>query len=462
MRYCMQCGKELPEIGKFCPYCAAPILEETVTESIQPQPYPTQTQGGPPPFAPGAQAQFPQRAQTAPPPYTQQPVQQSPAYDTVHNYTQPAQKKKSKAPVIAAAAGFVFVALCAVAYFVGTMPESDLEVTYSYLGRAPKPKVEYTVTETVFPSLYRTLDSLVTFTGTSEGGDTDVVIEMEIPGFTQKYTQKVTLGSQITKLNIKPPLLTGQLDLNNEKDAQLALSIKEAESGKVIAQDSTRVTLKSKFDVVWWTEEFGDMNNDNILAWMTPEAPGILQLKRNAVDYLSYLTNGQLNSMVGYQQYGFDDPTTGTWAQAVAIQGAMSDIEGVRYNNAAFSISSDVHQRVMLPDDVLSSKSGICIETALVMASALQSAGMHPMLIFPPGHAQVALEAWPGTGEYFLIETTVLPMPMNDQGFYNVVKYLTKEQWDGYISGSAEFSPGECYVLDCDLGQKLGILPMSN
>ncbi len=425
---------------------------------------PHSPQSAPPsyPHAPGNQAQYPQRAQAVPPPYAPQVGQQAPAYAPIQYTQAKQQKKKSKATVIAAVAGVVFVALCSVFYFIGNQPAPAVEVSYSYLDRAPQPKVEYTVTETVFPSLYRTLDSLVTFTGTCEGGESDVVIELEIPGFTQKYTQKVTLGSQITKLNIKPPLLTGDLDLNTEKDAQLAFTVREANGDRILAQDSKQITLKSKFDVVWWTEEFGNMNNDNILAWMTPESPGILQLKRNAVDYISYITNGQINSIVGYQQVGFDDPSMGTWAQTVAIQGAMSDVEQVRYNNAAFSISSDVHQRVMLPDDVLSSKSGICIETALVMASALQSAGMHPMLIFPPGHAQVAVEAWPGTGEYFLIETTVLPMPMNEQGYSNVVQYLTKEQWEGYISGTAEYSPGECYVLDCDLGQKLGILPMSN
>lgn len=336
-------------------------------------------------------------------------------------------------------------------------------VSYTYVEESAVPEIKYEITDTVFPSLYRTLDALVTLTATCEGGTKDVLIKMEVPGFSQSYEQKVTLSSQITKINIHPPMLTGDINLNTEKDAQLVLSVTDVESGKVLVQDSKNIRIMSKYDVVWWTEEYKDSNNDNILAWMTPDSPAVLKLKRDAVDYLSYISNGDLNSIVGYQDYGyFENNIDNTWVQAVAIMGAMSDYEYIRYNNASFSISSDVHQRVMLPDDVVKSQSGICIETALLMASALQSAGMHPMLIFPPGHAQVAVEALPNSGEYFLIETTMLPMTANQTAWNKAVQYLTREQWQGYIDGTGEYTLGECYVLDCELGKKLGILPMSN
>jgi hypothetical protein len=122
----------------------------------------------------------------------------------------------------------------------------------------------------------------------------------------------------------------------------------------------------------------------------------------------------------------------------------------------------DAQQRVKLPADTLNSKSGLCIETSLVMASALQSAGMHVMLIFPPGHAQVAVEAWYGAGDYFLIETTVLPMEPNNDYWNYVVKYMSSDEWFAYLSGEGAGSSGECQVVDCAWGEKLGIRPMSN
>ena len=194
---------------------------------------------------------------------------------------------------------------------------------------------------------------------------------------------------------------------------------------------------------------------------MTPDSPEILQLKRDAIDYLELISDGMLTALVGYQDYNFfDHYYNNTWVQAVAIQGAMSDITKVRYNNSHFSM--DAQQRVKLPADTLNSRSGLCIETSLVMASALQSTGMHVMLIFPPGHAQVAVEAWPGSGDYFLIETTILPMGQDIDSWNGTVMYLERDEWLGYITGEGYFTYGPCYVVDCDLGEKLGIRAMSN
>jgi len=317
--------------------------------------------------------------------------------------------------------------------------------------------------DSVFPSNYRSLEALLTFTGYCELGEMEVLIEAEVPGFTQPYRQKVNLGRQITKFRIVPPLVPGTLDLNTEKMAQLVYSVTDVDTGKLLVQESSSLKIYSKFDMIWGHAENWDAYTDNILAWMTPDAPEILDLQRNAIGYLSYISDGQLDSLIGYQDYGyFENRYNNTWVQAVAIQGAMSDITQVRYNMSPFSMDPEVHQRVKLPSDTLNSRSGLCVETSLVMASALQSAGMHVMLIFPPGHCQVAVEALPGTGDYFLIETTILPMAQNTETWNQAVKYMSKEEWLGYVTGEGAYTSGQCYVLDCDLGGKLGIRPLSN
>jgi len=340
--------------------------------------------------------------------------------------------------------------------------EIDLPfVSYTYLDKKPEAVIEFSAVNSIFPSNYRMMDSLVTFTGYSDYGELDVMIEVEVPGFTQLFKQKVTLGRQVVKLRIIPPLVTGTIDLNTEKTAQLVYSVTEVETGKILIQESEIIKLYSKFDMVWSDGEDWDAYTDNILAWMTPDAPEILQLKRDAIDYLDYISNGEINALVGYQDYHyFDHYYYNTWVQAVAIQGAMSDVTKVRYNNSVFSM--DAQQRVKLPADTLNSLSGLCIETSLVMASALQSTGMHVMLLFPPGHAQVAVEAWPGSGDYFLIETTILPMAQDNDAWNSTVMYLDSEDWLGYITGEGYYTNGSCYIVDCDLGEKLGIRAMSN
>ena len=350
-------------------------------------------------------------------------------------------------------------------------------ITYSYLAAEPTPNITYTSETKVYPSLYRTMDAIVTIVGTCDNGERDVLIEVEVPGFTQKYTQKVRLGDQITKLRIIPPLLTGDLNLRSEKTAQLIIKVTDADTNKVYVQDSKSITIASKFDIVFWDPLYGRMNFDNYLAWLTPDSEKVLELKRSAISFLEYYSVGSINSLIGYQDYGISDAYTkfpsyyfgdyeytvpgvydNTWIQAAAIQGAMGEIHGIRYNNSSFTIDSPTTQRVLLPEDVITSASGLCIETSMLMASALQSAGMHCMIVFPPGHAQVAVEAWPSTGDYFLIETTHLPM---EEWTYTVM-YLDKEDWWGYLSGEGPVTYGECYVVDCDLATRLNIVPMTN
>jgi len=332
------------------------------------------------------------------------------------------------------------------------------DVIYTYMTKQPEPVIEITSVDSLFPSNYRSLDALVTFAGYCDYGETDVMVEVEVPGFTQQYSQRVHLGRQITKLRIVPPLILGDLNLDSAKTAQIIVSVTDIDTGKILEQESRKLELYSKFDIIWWIEDAeGEwiFTGEDVLAWMTPDAPEIVQLQRDAIDYLSFITNGQLDSLIGYQNYGyFENKYSDTWVQAVSIQGAMSDTRKVRYNMASFTLDSQ--QRVNLPADTLNSRSGLCIETSLVVASALQSADMNVFLVFPPGHAQVAVEAKPNTGDYYLIETTILPMARDSGGWNKAVRYLSKEEWYDYIENSP------CYVVDAALGEKLGIRALNN
>lgn len=345
------------------------------------------------------------------------------------------------------------------------MPAGELpEVSYSYMSREPEIDIEYEAVDAIYPSLYNTTDYILLVRATSEGGERDVMIRAEVPGFTQTYEQKFTLGSQLTQFYIHPPVLTGELDLGSAKQAQIVFSVTDIDSGRPVVQDSLPIQVMSKFDMINYDPELGVSSWDYYLSFLTPESPGVLELKRNAVDYVSGLTGGQFTMIQGYQDTGLfgSEIEKNTYYQALALQGAMSDM-GVRYNNAWYSMSRSgdkMLQRVQLPDDTLASKSGVCIETALTIASALQSAGMNVFLVFPPGHAQVAVELWPNTGEYYLIETTILPV--HRENMDSVVTYMTQQQWLDYIQNGYGDGSGGCYVLNCGLATALGLLPLTN
>ena len=120
---------------------------------------------------------------------------------------------------------------------------------------------------------------------------------------------------------------------------------------------------------------------------------------------------------------------------------------GVRYNNGAYSFSD--MQRVLMPDAVLSSGSGICIETAILMASAVLSAGMHPLIILTPGHAQVAVETWTGSGQYLLVETTMLPCDPETTSMTDMIALWSDDEWAQYLSTAEKTERSMCWIVIC-------------
>ena len=89
--------------------------------------------------------------------------------------------------------------------------------------------------------------------------------------------------------------------------------------------------------------------------------------------------------------------------------------------------------------------------TKLLVASALQSANMNAMIIITPGHAQVALETWEGSGEYYLLETTKLPFTAQEADINAFCSLPTADEWKEYLDKDG------VYVIDCALASSLNI-----
>ena len=351
------------------------------------------------------------------------------------------------------------------------LEQGDREAYEFDYNRAGKIYLDYEAVDVIYPSLYNTYDAFVIFKTGCVSGNRIVVVEAEIPGFTQKYQELFRLDSAYMPIYIRPPALTGELDLSSAKDAQINISVSE-QDGTLIDSKSFTVTIKSKYDFDWYSEDYGISTQDDILCFLTPEASAITELKRQAIDEITDMTGGAMESFVGYQAVvsGWNHYTI-TYMQVAGLMRALYEM-GVRYNADAFSISGS-HQHILFPEDVIKNRSGLCIETSLVIASALQSAGMHAFLIFPPGHAQVAVEIWDdgeGQAEYFLIETTNLEGSTNNrqhfienannlleyQGSTGVITYLSDDDWMDYLLNEVD------YIIDCDDAQLLGLTAFAN
>ena len=329
-----------------------------------------------------------------------------------------------------------------------------------YQTESPIVYVHKSMVDEIHPNLYPSMDSVANLLLYTDKGISSVMVRAEIDGFSQVYEQKLTLSEEMTYLMIKPPVLSDMPDLSSGRDTQLTISVTDTATGDVIEQETKNLKIYSIYDYKTSSDEFGIIQNDNILAWMTPETDGVLAVRRNAISWLESNFGSQYGILPGYQPaYGFGEGEEAyiTYYQVAAIQSAISNM-GVRYNMGAYSFNAT--QRVLMPDAVLQSGSGICIETAVLMASVLESAGMHAMIVLTPGHAQTAVETWAGSGQYFLIETTCLPFTATEDGLNSLITPLDSQGWADYLSNAeqkAQQSGGLVYVVDCDLATTLDI-----
>lgn len=460
--FCSNCGAKLEDEQKFCHVCGHPAVSCSSDTSMPDTPPVTEV---PPPTYPP-----PTMTTVAPPTYPPPPY--LPA--TQMTYPQPPKPKKKKTVLIVVGISVVVISLLAVlitSQLIGDRDKSpqttidpqatSQETASANLQLIPFPSeliisktsqisANYKAPSIIIPANYRSLDYVVYLQCWTDQGTSEAMVTVEIPGFTQKYEQKISVSRLETEISIRPPLLPGAIDkLNSSKDAQIVVSVKDLERDKIVLQESRPVTLYSRYDMQWIDDQ-GTPYYENILAWVTPEAGEIRALLRLSADSANELTDGQLNAIVGYQEVLDWNEGQITYTQVASMMHALSAKLGVKYLMTPFSSTSTELQRIATPAQVINTAGGLCAETAVTIASAIQATDMHAVLIMLPGHMQVAVETWTGSGEYFLIETTALEAAA--EGYFDsVIEYLTPEEWTEYMSEEG------MYAIDCDLASELGI-----
>lgn len=341
------------------------------------------------------------------------------------------------------------------------LKEGQSITEYSYTTEEKTVSVSYTGIEEIYPAEYNSDFSLLYFDVVCNQGDTDILVKAEVEGLTQVYEQTFSVGRELTRVYVKPPIDLANIDLSAPYTAQLKLTITSTDGSEVFYQKTDNVNVLSMRDYKYESP----VDVIDLLNWVTPNSEEIVQLNRYATEILQQ-SQVTPSSIVGYQ--GADSlmeyyNVTGT--QINAIMYAISNV-GVRYNNTAFSLNA--LQSVLLPKEVLTHKSGICLDLTLLVASSLEAAGFHTFLLITTGHAQVAVEVQENSGEYYIIECTALPAQnrntYNFQSFDQigvdqlemnaVINYLTHDQILTY------FEQKEARVIDCSLANSLNIEPL--
>lgn len=396
MKKCPQCGQSIPDTAEFCVKCGQKI--ETHPQDV---------------------------SKTTPPAKT---ANQKP--------------KKSKTALILGVIGgclvltVVFI-ITAFLIWRAVSTEQPSEPGEEAVEEASNIEVTWESPEKIPTAFYTNPhEKLITFKLKADQ-PTQVTISVEIPKITEKETRQVEIGPEETTEEFKPPILTsayGPLDKAQDKNINIKVV---DEQGNEIVNTSQKITLLSRNDMIWVSED-GTNNQKYIAHWVTPDNKEVKELVRVAAEYNQQFCDS--HAMVGYQ-----GGETLVLCQLASIFAAMRDHYQIAYISSPESYTTSNAQSIKLPEEVIMENSGLCIETVVTVAAALENLGMEPVIILIPGHAWVAVRTAPGSPNYFHLETTMLDAPVLD------ALTFAEENW-AQNSGNAT-------VIDIKEAREDGILP---
>ena len=120
-----------------------------------------------------------------------------------------------------------------------------------------------------------------------------------------------------------------------------------------------------------------------LASFVTPNHPAVNNIIAKAASKLKEVSGA--SAFTAYQTGNSNEVRK----QVAAVYGALH-AEGIVYRSAPASYEI-VGQRITLPDQVLASKVGNCIELTLLFASVLESIGLNSGIVLQEGHAYLAV-----------------------------------------------------------------------
>ncbi len=120
-----------------------------------------------------------------------------------------------------------------------------------------------------------------------------------------------------------------------------------------------------------------------IASFITPNHPAINSLVVGSAAMMKKITGG--SSLKAYLTGNTNDVRQ----QIAAVFAAMHDL-GIIYRSLPASYEA-IGQRISMPDQVVATKIGNCIELTLLMATVLEAIGINTIIIFQKGHAYLGV-----------------------------------------------------------------------
>jgi hypothetical protein len=188
---------------------------------------------------------------------------------------------------------------------------------------------------------------------------------------------RIAPGGEVTLGDLETPLDTAILGgLDEAEIGQLAFRL--TVGGVEVGATRHRIELLAR-------DEWGGLiEQDNLLAaFVSPNQPLVARLLREASSLLERA--GHSGAMDGYQS---KDPAR-VWMMAGAIWSAATGL-GLAYAVPPASFER-IGQKVRDPDRIGAEGLATCLDTSLLLAAALEAAGLNTAILFAEGHAWVGL-----------------------------------------------------------------------
>ncbi|HHU01816.1 MAG TPA: hypothetical protein GXZ91_01605 [Christensenellaceae bacterium] len=306
---------------------------------------------------------------------------------------------------------------------------------------------------TAFYHLYgNVLDDFVRVHLTNASEDSaKILVETGIEGYSATVASTVVVAPREKVTVRQNPRLNTQAvqELSSRRPGNFFIRITQLKDGqdKVLLSDTVEITIFSRRDFIWVSGFPPEDEYKLYAAWVTPNDPAVEELLRCAADYT---TSDIVTS--GYGGVLNDEDGT-VWDRLQAIWKAQEEY-GIIYVSTPVAFSEGYKQRIRTPYDVLEQKSGNCIETTLLYASAVEALKLESAIILIPGHAYIAVRMDQTNAKYYFIETTLIGRAPFDRAVAS-----GRENWE---EDKLHFDADEPYYhwINIHEAREMGVLPM--
>lgn len=239
----------------------------------------------------------------------------------------------------------------------------------------------------VYSGLYTNQNELVNIRFRSPSPQT-LRITVGVPRFTLDQTLQVQAAPGFQSVAFKPPLADASVldTLLSTGDQHADIHLRVTNGSGTVCDTTAPVELKSRQWMLWQDATHGT-NAPLLAGWVTPQAPAVAELVGRASDWLQQhpASYSGTDALRGYDAGRASSRDVRN--QINALFDTLQNVYHVHYAQDNVVYSGD--QRIQLPSDILSDSSpaGMCVETTVLLASAVERLGMRPYLILVPGHA---------------------------------------------------------------------------